>query len=83
MLAKSLASGSALFLSAVISCSAPYGAGGLGLMAGIALGARRSDRSITVVGVETDQCRAVSSAVAAGRVVQVPIGETIAEVMMA
>jgi len=55
------------------------GVGGGGLMAGIALGARRSDRSITVVGVETDQCRAVSSAVDAGRVVQVRIGETIAD----
>lgn len=62
-----------------MDCTVVMGVGGGGLMAGIALGARRSDHAISVVGVESDQGRAVSSAVAAGRVVPVPIGETIAD----
>jgi threonine dehydratase len=55
------------------------GVGGGGLMAGIAIGAADSARDVTVVGVETDQCRPVSTAVAAGRVVEVPVGDTIAD----
>jgi threonine dehydratase len=55
------------------------GVGGGGLLSGVALGAARSTRDITVVGVESDQCRAVSSAVAAGHVVPVIVGESIAD----
>ncbi|GHH71337.1 serine/threonine dehydratase [Streptomyces sulfonofaciens] len=55
----------------------PTGAGGL--VAGVALGARREPRDIRVVGVESDACHALSAAVAAGHVVPVPIGDTIAD----
>ncbi|GHJ39329.1 threonine/serine dehydratase [Streptomyces sp. TS71-3] len=55
----------------------PAGAGGL--VAGTALGARRTPRDIRVVGVESDACHALSAAVAAGHVVRVPIGDTIAD----
>ncbi|MCR6483066.1 pyridoxal-phosphate dependent enzyme [Amycolatopsis sp. OK19-0408] len=53
----------------------PAGAGGL--LSGVALGARHAD--IRVVGVEALACRALSTAVAAGRVVPVAMGETIAD----
>lgn len=54
-------------------------AGGGGLLAGVALGARRARQDVRVVGVEADACRALSTAVAAGEVVHVPMGETIAD----
>lgn len=53
--------------------------GGGGLVAGAAYGAARSGRDIDVVGVETEESTAVSAAVAAGRVVEVAVGETIAD----
>lgn len=53
----------------------PAGAGGL--LSGVALGARQAD--IRVIGVEAAACRALSTAVAAGRVVPVEMGETIAD----
>jgi threonine dehydratase len=54
--------------------------GGGGLLAGVALWAsERSD--VRVVGVEVAASRALSAAVAAGRVVDVPIGETLADGM--
>ncbi|KIF77999.1 hypothetical protein QR77_37605 [Streptomyces sp. 150FB] len=55
----------------------PTGAGGL--VAGTALGARRAAQDIRVIGVESDACHAVSAAVAAGQVVTVPVGDTIAD----
>ena len=55
----------------------PTGSGGL--VAGTALGARRSAQDIRVVGVESDACHAVSAAVTAGQVVRVPVGDTIAD----
>ncbi len=55
----------------------PAGAGGL--LSGVALGARRASPDVRVVGVEADACRALSTAVAAGRVVPVEMGETIAD----
>lgn len=61
------------------SYTVAMGVGGGGLMAGVAIGAADSTRQVTVVGVETDQCRPVSTAVAAGRVVEVPVGDTIAD----
>jgi threonine dehydratase len=52
--------------------------GGGGLLAGTALWA--ADRhDVRVVGVEAAASRAVSAAVAAGRVVQVPVGPTLAD----
>ncbi|GAB2965824.1 pyridoxal-phosphate dependent enzyme [Amycolatopsis acidiphila] len=54
-------------------------AGGGGLLSGVALGARRAKQDVRVVGVEADACRALSTAVAAGHVVPVPMGETIAD----
>lgn len=54
--------------------------GGGGLVAGIAMRAARvSDRNITVIGVEAAASQAVSTSVAAGEVVEVPIGETLAD----
>jgi threonine dehydratase len=50
--------------------------GGGGLAAGTALGA---SPEVTVLGVESAQSRAVSASMAAGSVVEVPIGETIAD----
>jgi len=55
----------------------PAGAGGL--LSGVALGARRAAQDIRVVGVEAAACRALSTAVAAGRIVPVEMGETIAD----
>jgi threonine dehydratase len=55
----------------------PAGAGGL--LSGVALGARRAAQDVRVVGVEAEACRALSTAVAAGRVVPVEMGETIAD----
>lgn len=54
--------------------------GGGGLISGIAMRAARvTDRKITVVGVETEESRAVSSSVAAGKVIEVPVGESLAD----
>lgn len=55
----------------------PTGSGGL--LSGTALGARRSPHDIRVIGVESEACHAISAAVAAGRVVRVPVGDTIAD----
>ncbi|WP_284742261.1 threonine ammonia-lyase [Amycolatopsis sp. RTGN1] len=55
----------------------PAGAGGL--LSGVALGARRAAQDVRVIGVEAEACRALSTAVAAGRVVPVEMGETIAD----
>jgi len=55
---------------------APVGGGGL--LSGLALWAR-SRPHVRLVGVESSQSRAVSAAVTAGRIVQVPIGPTIAD----
>jgi threonine dehydratase len=52
--------------------------GGGGLLAGVALwAAERGD--VRVIGVEAEASTAFSASVAAGRVVEVPIGETIAD----
>lgn len=54
--------------------------GGGGLLAGIALRAAEiTDRDIRLLGVEAEPSRAVSASVAAGRTVEVPIGETLAD----
>lgn len=54
--------------------------GGGGLLAGIALrAAEMAGREIRLVGVEAEQSRAVSASVAAGRTIEVPIGETLAD----
>jgi threonine dehydratase len=53
--------------------------GGGGLIAGVALVAAASGRDIRVIGVEAAASRAVSTAVTAGRVVRVEVGETIAD----
>ncbi|MEV8607486.1 pyridoxal-phosphate dependent enzyme [Amycolatopsis sp. NPDC051373] len=55
----------------------PTGSGGL--LAGTALGARRAKPDVRVVGVESAACHAVSAAVAAGHLVTVPVGDTIAD----
>jgi threonine dehydratase len=55
----------------------PAGAGGL--LSGVALGARRAAQDVRVIGVEAEACRALSTAVTAGRVVPVKMGETIAD----
>lgn len=57
------------------------GAGGGGLLAGLGLWAARQHpaRSIRIIGVEAEQSRAMSAAVAAGRTVSVPVGETLAD----
>ena len=57
-------------------------AGGGGLLAGIALRAERLsnlERPITVIGVEVANSPAMSAALAAGHVVEVPVGDTIAD----
>jgi threonine dehydratase len=54
-------------------------AGGGGLLSGVALGARVAPQDIRVIGVEAEACRALSTAVAAGDVVHVPMGQTIAD----
>ncbi|WP_218004962.1 threonine ammonia-lyase [Actinomadura macra] len=59
---------------------APVGGGGL--VAGLCLWARLhgGERGgVRVVGVESSQSRGVSAAVAAGRIVEVPVGDTIAD----
>lgn len=53
--------------------------GGGGLVAGSVLEAARHDDRIRVVGVESDASMAVSTAVRAGRTVQVAVGETICD----
>lgn len=54
--------------------------GGGGLIAGVAMRAAKvTDRTISVIGVEADASQAVSAAVAAGKVIDVPIGETLAD----
>lgn len=54
--------------------------GGGGLIAGVAMRAARvRDRRISVIGVEAEASQAVSAAVAAGEVVDVPVGETLAD----
>ena len=57
------------------------GAGGGGLLAGLGLWASRQlpARSLRIIGVEAEQSRAMSAAVAAGRTVPVPVGETLAD----
>ncbi|QUQ72464.1 threonine ammonia-lyase [Kutzneria sp. CA-103260] len=54
-------------------------AGGGGLLSGVALGARLAAQDIRVIGVEAEACRALSTAVAEGRIVHVPMGRTIAD----
>jgi len=57
-------------------------AGGGGLLAGIVMRARllgTPRRPISVIGVELESSRAMSAALAAGRVVDVPVGESIAD----
>jgi threonine dehydratase len=53
--------------------------GGGGLLAGTVLWAAAARPDVRVVGVEAEASRAVSAAVAAGRVVQVPVGPTLAD----
>jgi threonine dehydratase len=54
--------------------------GGGGLLSGIALrAAELRDRAIRLIGVEADQSRAVSTSVAAGKTVEIEIGDTIAD----
>src|SRR5690606_10994405 len=56
--------------------------GGGGLLAGIALRARdlaTRERPIHIAGVESAVSHALSASVAAGHVVQVPVGDTIAD----
>jgi threonine dehydratase len=55
--------------------------GGGGLLAGMATGLHllQGHHHITLVGVEAEASRAVSAAVEAGRTVEVPIGETLAD----
>lgn len=54
--------------------------GGGGLIAGIAARAAQvTDRIISVIGVEAEASQALSASVAAGMVVDVPIGETLAD----
>ncbi len=57
-------------------------AGGGGLLAGIALRAEKLGtvaRPITVIGVEVANSPAMSAAIAAGHVVEIPVGDTIAD----
>jgi threonine dehydratase len=54
--------------------------GGGGLLAGVALWAAERD-DVRIVGVEAAASRALSAAVRAGRVVEVPIGDTLADGM--
>ena len=55
---------------------APVGGGGL--LSGLALWAR-SRSGVHLAGVESSESRGVSAAVAAGRIVRVPVGDTIAD----
>ncbi len=52
--------------------------GGGGLLAGLALWAR-SRPGVRLAGVESSQSRGISAAVAAGHILQVPVGDTIAD----
>jgi threonine dehydratase len=52
--------------------------GGGGLLAGLALWAR-SRPDVSLAGVESSESRGVSAAVAAGHIVRVPVGDTIAD----
>lgn len=54
------------------------GVGGGGLCAGLSLAAGRTD-DVEVIGVEAEASRAVSTAVAAGRVVHIDVGATLAD----
>lgn len=54
--------------------------GGGGLLAGISLRAAEiTSREIHLIGVEAEQSRAVSSGIRAGRTIEIPIGETLAD----
>lgn len=53
--------------------------GGGGLAAGCGVAASLAGRDIRVIGVEAEASRAVSSAVSAGKVLQIPIDDTIAD----
>lgn len=54
--------------------------GGGGLISGIVMRAAKvTDRKITVIGVETEASRAVSTAVATGHIVDVSVSETLAD----
>lgn len=53
--------------------------GGGGLAAGVAVGAAAVDQGIRVLGVEAAASRAVSAAMDAGRVVEVPVRPTLAD----
>lgn len=54
--------------------------GGGGLLSGIALRAPEyTDREIRLIGVEAEQSLAISSGVAAGHTVEVPVGDTLAD----
>ena len=59
-----------------ITVVAPVGGGGL--LSGLALWAR-SRPGVHLAGVESSESMSVSTAVAAGRIVRVPVGETIAD----
>jgi threonine dehydratase len=59
-----------------ITVVAPVGGGGL--LAGLGLWAQ-SRAGVHIAGVESAESRALSSAVAAGRILTVPVGETIAD----
>ena len=59
-----------------VTVIAPVGGGGL--LSGLCLWARSRSR-VHIVGVESNESRGVSAAVAAGRIVRVPVGETIAD----
>jgi threonine dehydratase len=63
---------------APLTIVAPVGGGGL--LSGIALRAAEiRGRAIRLIGVEAEQSRAVSSSIAAGKTVEIEIGETIAD----
>jgi threonine dehydratase len=65
-------------LDAPLTIVVPVGGGGL--VAGVALWASERD-DVRVVGVEAAASRALSAAIRAGRVVAVPVGETLADGM--
>ena len=59
-----------------LTVAAPVGGGGL--LAGLALWAR-SRPGVRLAGVESSESRGISAAVAAGHIVRVPVGDTIAD----
>lgn len=63
-------------VSGELTVVAPVGGGGL--LSGLALWAM-SRSGVQLVGVESSESRGVSAAVAAGRIVRVPVGDTIAD----